>query len=138
MSSEFAKHKYLDTLLRELPYDKEQVAAGRIYMSGMLARSESGVVRIVTGGYCLVFDSGDIQDAVQVVVEEEVRTPPTLVLVLRAPARLLSFERWTELDQAMSEASRPFAIATRPHPIVAPPNLQFRSQEEKFLRDFVP
>jgi hypothetical protein len=137
MSSEFAKHNNLDALLRELPYAQEQQSANCLYVSGVLAGSEPGFVRIVLGGYCLTLDVADVQDVLQVSAEDEGRcTPPTVRLTLRCPTRLLNIELWTEFEQAICGAPRPFAFAARPHPIVAPPNSEFRSREQSFLRDF--
>jgi hypothetical protein len=137
MSSEFAKDHHLDVLLRELPYVEEPVSTEQICVSGILARSEPGVVRLVMGGYCLTFDSADVEDVLKVSAEDEDNlTPQTVRLLLRRPAQLLNVEPWTEFDQATSGATRPFAFAARPHPIVAPPNSEFRSRERSFLRDF--
>lgn len=137
MSSEFAKHNNLDALLRELPYVQEQQSVDCFYVSGMLAASEPGFVSIVLRGYCLTLDVADVEDVVQVSAEDEGHCTPSMVrLRLQCPARLLNVELWTEFEQAICGAPRPFAFAARPYPIVAPFNSEFRSQEQSFLRDF--
>ena len=135
MSSELSRHNHLNALLRELPYAKEPMSTGQRWVSGVLARSEPGVVCIVMGEYCFTFDVADVQDAFQVSAEDEDTCMPTVRLILRCPARLLNVEPWTEFDRATCGAPRPFAFSVRPQPIVAPPNLDFDSREQSFLRN---
>lgn len=138
MSSELPRRNHLDALLRELPYAEEPVSIGQLYVSGVLARSEPGVVCIIMAGYCFAFDVADVQDAFQVSAEDEDTCAPTVRLILRCPTRLLNVKPWTEFDQATCGVPRPFAFAVRPQPIVVPPNLDFDSREQSFLRNFKP
>jgi len=127
---------HLDLLLRDLPYaEVEQPAVGFLELSGVLTRAEPGRVRIAIVGYCLTFDSSDVEDVVEVpTADENSCAPGTVRLLIRRPARLWSVEPWTELDQATFGVPRPFTFAVRPHPIVAPPNADFRAREQSFLR----
>jgi hypothetical protein len=135
MSSESPRHNHLDALLRELPYTEEPVSTEQQCISGVLVRSKPGVVCIVVGEYCFTFDVADIQDAFQISAKGEDTCMPTVRLILRSPAQLLNVEPWTEFDRATSGAPRPFAFAVRPQPIVVPPNPDFDSREQSFLRN---
>lgn len=137
MSSESAKYRHLEVLLRQLPYAEEPTSDEHIYVSGVLARSEPGLVSIIVAGYCFTLDSADVQDVLQVSAQHEnTATPRTVQLLLRRPTRLFSVEPWIELDQAMSGAPRPFAFGARPHPIVAPVHSKYQSLERRFMQDF--
>jgi len=122
----------LGSLLDLLPYAVEYPSDGCI--SGLLLKSEPGTVRIVVGGHCLTFELGDIQDICRLDAEGELegRSEASMVrLMLRLPTKLLGVEVWAEFQQT-SFATRPFAFATRAHPIVAPANPEFRARERAF------
>lgn len=137
MSSESPICKKLDALLRELPFAEEQAADEYLDVSGVLAYSEPGIVRILIADYCLSFDLADIQDAVQVPGENENHhAPPQIRLILRGPARLLNIEGWKEFDKDKSGMPRPFALAVRTHQFVVSHSAQFQSREQEFFRTF--
>jgi hypothetical protein len=137
MSPEPAGHSDLGALLRELPCVQEPRETNCLSVSGMLAGPEPGLVRVVVGGHCLSLDAADVRDVVRLSAGGEGRrAPATVCLTLRRPARLFHVELWTEFEQALCGAPRPFAFAARPHPLAAAPSNEFRARERNFLRDF--
>jgi hypothetical protein len=135
VSHETSAHERLHLLIRDLPQADEQSSDGSIV--GLLVPAEPGVVRLVAGAYALTFAQADLIDVASIDETDATSIGPCAVrLMLRMPATVLKIEMWAEFQHAAAGTRRPFAYATRPHPIVAPPRNEFRERELQFCRKF--
>jgi len=135
MSEETSPHERLHLLIQDLPYADEQSSDGS--MVGLLVPADPGFVRLVAGAYAFSFPEADVIN-VAPLDEMDARAlgPCGVRLALRAPATVVKIEMWAEFQHAAAGTRRPFAYATRPHPIVAPERSEFRERELQFCRAF--
>ena len=133
MSGETTGPERLHLLIRDLPYGDERSSDGCLV--GLLVPSEPGLVRLVAGAHAFSFAAADVLDIAPLDgVEAVVLGPLGVRLMLKAPATLVKVESWEEFQHAALGTRRPFAYATRPHPLVAPARTEFRERELRFRR----
>jgi len=135
VSAETSAHERLHLLIHDLPYADEQSSDGS--MVGLLVPADRGLVRLVAGAYAFSFPEADVISVAPLDEMDALAIDPCAVrLTLRAPATVAKIELWAEFQHAAAGTRRPFAYATRPHPIVAPPRNAFREREVEFCRRF--
>ena len=135
--SESAICNRVEAFVRDLPYAHEQEAGESFEVTGVLAYSKPGFVRILIANHCLTFDLADVQDAVRVPPENENCDEPSQIrLTLRGPARLLDVQDWTEFDKDRSGMRRPFALAVRTRQFLSARSPDFQVREQDFFRNF--
>lgn len=133
MSRDTAADERLRLLIHDLPQVAERSADGT--MVGVLVPSDEGFVRVVAGAYAFSFPATDVLDVTPLDEAEAQTTEPLGVRVtLKTPATLVKVETWAEFQHAALGTRRPFAYATRPHPLVAPPRTEYRERELEFIR----
>jgi hypothetical protein len=133
MSGETTGPERLQMLIRDLPFADERSSDGCLV--GLLVPKDPGLVCLVAGAHAFSFAAADVLDVAPLEGVDAVVTGPLGVrLTLKAPATLVKVENWAEFQHAALGTRRPFAYATRPHPIIAPPRTEFRELELRFGR----
>lgn len=104
-----------------------------LLLTGYLVPTEADEIRIVVGGVCLSFSSGDVLDLAPVGAAEQVGMSPsagTARIAIRRGAPLLD----ARLGMLIHESSRrPFALSTRPLSLMLDLAPRFRELERRFL-----
>jgi hypothetical protein len=135
VSQETSAHERLHLLIHDLPYAGEQSSDGS--MVGLLVPADPGLVRLVAGATAFSFLETDVLNVAPLDETDALAIGLCAVrLMLRAPATVVKIEMWAEFQHVAAGTRRPFAYATRPHPIAAPPRDEFRERELQFCRMF--
>jgi hypothetical protein len=124
----------IEQWLAHLPLADEQAGDGFV-LTGRLVSVDGDEVRIVVGEPCLSFSPDDILDIAPVEVTEQLGptpSPGTVRVAIRRGASLLDARPGTLID-GLPPPRRPFALATRPTPIILDPVPRFRELERRFL-----
>jgi hypothetical protein len=133
VSEETTGPERLHLLIHDLPYAGERSADGS--MVGLLVPADPGLVRLVAGAHAFSFPEADVIDIAPLDELDAMAMGPFGVrLMLKTPATVVKVETWAEFQHAAAGTRRPFAYATRPHPIVAPARTEFRERELQFRR----